>query len=201
MSKAEKDTILTSRTGNDATGRGVTLGAFTLVELLVVLAILSILMFIITPRFAAIVNPERAKNFVLTLQNSLRYLNEKAILEQQLYLFNLDLDEHRYFFSMPVEEESRFGVEDELEADIGDRYLKSDVLPDRLSVEQVSIIPGEQVSSGRVTVPFTPNGMMFSFELVFVSDDGRRYLLAGNSYSNRIRLFVSQNEEEWRLLE
>ena len=201
MSKAEKDTILTSRTGNDATGRGVTLGAFTLVELLVVLAILSILMFIITPRFAAIVNPERAKNFVLTLQNSLRYLNEKAILEQQLYLFNLDLDEQRYFFSMPVEDESRFGVEDELEADTGDRYLKSDVLPDRLSVEQVSIIPGEQVSSGRVTLPFTPNGMMFSFELVFVSDDGRRYLLAGNSYSNRIRLFVSQNEEEWRLLE
>lgn len=201
MSKAEKDTILTSRTGNDATGRGVTLGAFTLVELLVVLAILSILMFIITPRFAAIVNPERAKNFVLTLQNSLRYLNEKAILEQQLYLFNLDLDEQRYFFSMPVEDESRFGVEDELEADTGDRYLKSDVLPDRLSVEQVSIIPGEQVSFGRVTLPFTPNGMMFSFELVFVSDDGRRYLLAGNSYSNRIRLFVSQNEEEWRLLE
>jgi hypothetical protein len=42
---------------------------------------------------------------------------------------------------------------------------------------------------------------MFSFELVFISDDGRRYLLAGNSYSNRIKLFVSQNEEEWRLLE
>jgi hypothetical protein len=158
-------------------------------------------MFIITPRFAAVVNPERAKNFVLTLQNSLRYLNEKAILEQQLYLFNLDLDEQRYFFSLPVEEEPTFGDRDELGAEIGDRYLKPDVLPERLTAEKVAIIPGEQVSSGRVTVPFTPNGMMFSFEIVFISEDGRSYLLIGNSYSNRIRLFVSQNEEEWRLLE
>jgi len=63
------------------------------------------------------------------------------------------------------------------------------------------MIPGEGVSSGKVTVSFTPNGMMFSFEMVFVSDDGSIYLLAGNSYSGRIRLFVSQDEENWVVLE
>ena len=200
MSKAAKDTILTSRTGNDAFKRGA-LKAFTLIELLVVLSILSILMFIITPRFAAIINPERAKNFVLTLQNSLRYLNEKAILEQQVYLFNFDLDEGRYYFSMVGEEDAGFGEQEEQEALVPDHFLKPGLLPVRLNVEKVVMIPGEGVSSGKVTVPFTPNGMMFSFEVVFISDDGRRYLLVGNSYSNRIRLFVSQNEEEWRLLE
>jgi prepilin-type N-terminal cleavage/methylation domain-containing protein len=199
-SKAAKDTILTSRTGNDAFKRGARWRAFTLIELLVVLSILSILMFIITPRFAAIINPERAKNFVLTLQNSLRYLNEKAILEQQVYLFNFDLDEGRYYFSMVGEEDAGFG-EQEDEALVPDHFLKPGVLPVRLNVEKVVMIPGEGVSSGKVTVPFTPNGMMFSFEMVFVSDDGSIYLLAGNSYSGRIRLFVSQDEENWVVLE
>jgi prepilin-type N-terminal cleavage/methylation domain-containing protein len=198
-SKAAKDTILTSRTGNDAFKRGE-LTAFTLIELLVVLSILSILMFIITPRFAAIINPERTKNFVLTLQNSLRYLNEKAILEQQVYLFNFDLDEGRYYFSMVGEEDAGFG-EQEDEALVPDHFLKPGVLPVRLNVEKVVMIPGEGVSSGKVIVPFTPNGMMFSFEMVFVSDDGSIFLLAGNSYSGRIRLFVSQDEENWVVLE
>ena len=141
-------------------------------------------MFIITPRFAAIINPERAKNFVLTLQNSLRYLNEKAILEQQVYLFNFDLDEGRYYFSMVGEEDAGFG-EQEDEALVPDHFLKPGVLPVRLNVEKVVMIPGEGVS----------------FEMVFVSDDGSIYLLAGNSYSGRIRLFVSQDEENWMVLE
>jgi hypothetical protein len=157
-------------------------------------------MFIITPRFAAIINPERAKNFVLTLQHSLRYLNEKAILEQQVYLFNFDLDEGRYYFSMVEEEDAGFGGQED-EALVPDHFLKPGVLPVRLNVEKVVMIPGEGVSSGKVTVPFTPNGMMFSFEMVFVSDDGSIFLLAGNSYSGRIRLFVSQDEESWRILE
>jgi prepilin-type N-terminal cleavage/methylation domain-containing protein len=199
VSKAAKDTILTSPTGNDSFKRGA-LTAFTLIELLVVLSILSILMFIITPRFAAIINPERAKNFVLTLQNSLRYLNEKAILEQQVYLFNFDLDEGRYYFSIAGEEDAGFGEQEE-EALVPDRYLKPAVLPVRLNVERVVMIPGEGVSSGKVIVPFTPNGMMFSFEIVFVSDDGSIFLLSGNSYSGRIRLLVSQDEEKWVILE
>jgi prepilin-type N-terminal cleavage/methylation domain-containing protein len=199
--------------------------AFTLIELLVVLSILSILMFVITPRFASIVNPERAKNFVLRLQNSLQYLGEKAILEQQLYLFNIDLDERRYSFT-------RYGTEDEdaqtstenggagfrgdasrrastqsddkeLGFAVQDRHLRSGQLPDRLEIERMRVIPGGETASGRVTIPFTPSGVMFSFEMVFTAQDGKRYLLTGNSFSNRIRVFTTTRaeEEEWRILE
>jgi len=176
--------------------RGPRQDAFTLIELLVVISILSILMFIITPRFAAIINPERSKNFLLSLQNSLRYLNEKAILEQQIYLFNFDLDEGRYYFSIPGEEDVGFGKE-ENEGLVPDRFLKSAEVPVRLKVDRVVVVPGEVVSSGRVSVPFTPNGMMFSFSIIFISEDGSFFLLDGNSYSGRIRLYKSQNEEEW----
>jgi prepilin-type N-terminal cleavage/methylation domain-containing protein len=200
--------------------------AFTLIELLVVLSILSILMFIITPRFASIVNPERAKNFVLRLQSSLQYLNEKAILEQRLYLFNFDLDERRYYFTQYGVEEEEGGMsggengadlasgssgretvrpgDEDLGFEVQDRHLRPAQVPDRLEIERVRVVPGGEVASGRVTVPFTPNGMMFSFEMVFTVQDGRRYLMTGNSYSNRIRIFSAipeDEEEEWRLLE
>lgn len=191
--------------------------AFTLIELLVVLAILSILMFIVTPRFASFVNPERAKNFVLRLQSSLQYLGEKAILEQQLYLFHLDLDERRYYFTRYWGEESEgetsMGGDEfpsrsdnmrgsaDLGADVQDRYLKPAVLPERLEVERIRVIPGGEVAAGRVTFPFTPNGMMFSFEMVFSVQDGSRYLITGNSFSNRIRVFSAHQDEEWRLLD
>jgi prepilin-type N-terminal cleavage/methylation domain-containing protein len=188
--------MLTSPTGNDPGAGRSRREAFTLIELLVVISILSILMFIITPRFAAIVNPERSKNFLLGLQNSLRYLNEKAILEQQVYMFNFDLDEGSYYFTVPGEEEAGFGKPDR-EALVPDRFLKSEQLPLRLNVERVAVMPGEVVSTGRVSVPFTPNGLMFSFNIYFASDDGTFFLLEGNSYSGRIQLFVSRDEEEW----
>lgn len=76
------------------------LRAFTLIELMVILAILSILIFIVTPRFVSYVNPERTKNFVLGIQNTLNYLNEKAILEKRIYLFHFNLDERRYYFTI-----------------------------------------------------------------------------------------------------
>jgi prepilin-type N-terminal cleavage/methylation domain-containing protein len=170
---------------------------FTLVELLVVLAILSILMFIVTPRFASIVNPERTKNFILTLQNSLRYLSEKAILEQQLYLFNFDLDEGRYYFTVPLEDSEG----DAPEGEVVDRYLKPAQLPPKLKVIKVIILPGEEIDSGKLAMPFTPNGMLLSFEMHFAGVDGRSYVMTGNSYNNRIQLFVSNNEEEWRSLD
>ena len=47
---------------------------------------------------------------------------------------------------------------------------------------------------GEVAVPFTPNGMLFSFEIYFLGDDGTRYVLSGNSINNRIELFKIKNE-------
>ena len=62
----------------------------------------------------------------------------------------------------------------------------------------------DRAYSGHMRMLQTPNGMMFSFEMVFTVQDGRRYLMTGNSYSNRIRIFSAipeDEEEEWRLLE
>ena len=180
----------------------LTLSTFTLVELLVVLAILSILMFVITPRFVSIVNPERAKTFVLRLHGTLQYLGEKAILEQQLYLFHFDIEEGRYYFT-GYDQERADGVlsSNGLENELQDRYLKSAILPEQLEIEEITLIPGEAVSSGRITIPFTPSGVMLSFQITFATRSERRFLLVGNSLNNRISLYTSNGDEEWQTLE
>lgn len=167
------------------------LRAFTLIELMVILAILSILIFIVTPRFVSYVNPERTKNFVLGIQNTLNYLNEKAILEKRIYLFHFDLDERRYYFTISEGEDTS--------VEVGDRYLKSKVFPEKLRVERVRVVPGDEVYDGEIAVPFTPNGMLFSFQIFFAAQKEIFYVLTGNSVNNRIEL-VKIGSDEYREL-
>jgi prepilin-type N-terminal cleavage/methylation domain-containing protein len=162
--------------------------AFTLIELLIVLAILSTLFFIVTPRFISSVNPEKTKNFVSRMQNSLVYLNEKSILDQKVYLFTIDLDERTYSFTVS-EEGNPEGV-------VRDRYLNSVSFPAHLSVKSIKVVPGEEIREGKASLPFTPNGMLFSFDILVEEKEDRHYIVRGNSFSNTIQVLKVTEEEE-----
>ncbi|MGQ9614930.1 MAG: pilus assembly FimT family protein [Spirochaetota bacterium] len=155
--------------------------AFTLIELLVVLGILSIIMFLITPRFLTFLHPQKTRYFMLSLLTTLNYLNERAVMEKKVYYFNFDLDERRYYFTVAVE---RDDVEE-----VGGGYLKSAPFPDNLSVKEVKVTPGESLNKGKMIIPFTPKGMLYSFEIVVEEGKGSVLMLEGNSISNRIELF------------
>jgi general secretion pathway protein H len=151
----------------------VRLKAFTLVELLVVLVILALIFFIVTPNFFSSINPQKTKQFVMNLQSTLEYLSEKAILERKVYLFSFDLDEREYRFI--VSEEGNPTGETQ------DKYLAAQQFPPHLEVESIKTVPGGTVTEGELTVPFTPNGMLFSFEIVLNS-----WILVGDSISGRV---------------
>ena len=157
--------------------RGI-LKAYTLLELLVVLAIISILFFVVTPRFVSSINPQRVKNFVTTLQNTLNYLNDKAILEKKVYLFTVDLEERQYYFTV-----SELGNP---EGEVKDRYLTPVSFPDGLVLKSILLIPGDEVIEGKAVVPFTPNGMLYSFMIIVEEKSDRQFLVQGNSYNNLI---------------
>ena len=157
--------------------RGI-LKAYTLLELLIVLMIISILFFVVTPRFVSSVNPQRSKNFVMSLQNTLNYLNDKAILEKKVYLFNMDIDERKYYFTV-----SELGNP---AGEVSDRYLTPVSFPDGLVLKTIKLIPGDEVIEGRAVVPFTPNGMLYSFMIIVEEREDRQFLVQGNSYNNLI---------------
>ena len=148
-------------------------GAFTLVELLVVLVVLSLFFFFLTPNFFSAINPQKTKQFMTGLQSSLQYVQEKAILERRVYLFTIDLDERGYRFTLS-EEGNPTG-------DTGDKYLSPRRFPPHMEVESMRTIPGGTVTEGELTVPFTPNGMLFSFE--FAADG---WVLVADEVSGRI---------------
>ena len=149
-------------------------GAFTLIELLVVLVILSLIFFIVTPNFFSAINPQKTKQFVMNRHGTLEYIEEKAILERKVYLFTIDLDEREYRFTVS-EEGNPTG-------DTRDKYLSPQQFPPHLEVESMRTIPGGTVTEGELTVPFTPNGLLFSFEIV--TDV---WILLADSVSGRIR--------------
>jgi general secretion pathway protein H len=147
---------------------------FTLVELLVVLVIISLIFFIVTPNFFSSINPQKTKQFVMNLQSTLEYLGEKAIVERKVYLFTFDLDEREYRFTVS-EEGNPTG-------ETRDKYLTTQRFPSQLEVESIKTVPGGAVTEGELTVPFAPNGMLFSFEIVVDS-----WILIGDSVSGRVR--------------
>jgi prepilin-type N-terminal cleavage/methylation domain-containing protein len=159
-------------------------GAFTLLELLIVLAILSIVFFVVTPRFISTVNPGAVKSFVRRMHNTLLYANDKAILEKKVYLFTLDLDERRYFFTL-----SEAGNP---EGRVRDRYLVPVPFPKGLVVESVRLIPGDRVDKGKIVIPFTPKGLLYAFEILVYEKGGAggdTYLaVRGDSLSNEIEM-------------
>ena len=164
-----------------APGRG---DAFTLLELLIVLVILSIVFFVVTPRFISTVNPGTAKSFVRRMHNTLLYTNDKAVLEKKVYLFTLDLDERRYFFTL-----SEAGNP---EGKVRDRYLVPVTFPKGLAVKSVRLIPGKRVAEGKVVIPFTPKGLLYAFEILVYEkrgSGGDTYLaVVGDNLSNEIEM-------------
>lgn len=163
------------------------LKAFTLIELLVVLAILSIVLFIIAPSVLTSLEPQRTKNFVMRLQNTLLYLSDRAILEKKVYLFHFDLDERRYSFQVS-EKENPTG-------EVKDRYLIPQDFPQKLSVVSVKVIPGKEFTEGKATIPFTPNGMLYSFEITIEEKKDRYYVVRGISLNNEIESYTRTADE------
>ena len=162
--------------------RSERLRAFTLLELLVVLVILSLVFFFVTPNFFSSINPQKTKQFMMSLQGTLEYLGEKAIVERKVYLFTFDLDEKEYRFTVS-----------ELDNPTGetrDGYLAPKKFPPHLEVESIRTIPGGSVTEGELTVPFTPNGILFSFEIAV-----KEWVLTGDSVTGRVRA-VKRTEEE-----
>ena len=161
--------------------------AFTLIELLVVLVILATIFFIVTPRFFSSISQQKTRHFVMNLQNTLEYLNDKSIIEKKVFLFTFDIDERGYHFTVS-EEGNPEGL-------VKDKYLNPVKFPDGLAVKSIRTIPGGTVYDGEITVPFTPNGMLFSFEIMVEERANRWFVITGDSLSNRVQVLRMSDQE------
>ncbi|RKX95191.1 MAG: hypothetical protein DRP84_04970 [Spirochaetes bacterium] len=159
--------------------------AFTFIELLVILSIISIVAFLTLPRLATVIKPKRIEAFAYRLRDTLNYLNETAILKKKVYLFVFDLEEKSYYF--------RVSERGNLEGKVKDRYLKKVDFPDFLEIKMLKMQPGGEIREGRMIVPFTPKGILYPF-LIDLSDGEREYVLEGNVVNSKIELKMLKRE-------
>ena len=159
--------------------------AFTLIEVLVVISILSILLFVSMPAFVSFFKPKKSEYFISKLADTLGYLNEASILKKKLYLFIFDRDKRVYYFEV-----SESGNK---EGRVNDRYLKKVSFPDGIEVKKMYIYPGGEVFTGRLIVPFSPRGFIYTFKIDFLINKRRRAVLTGDMLSQKIK--VSWEEE------
>jgi prepilin-type N-terminal cleavage/methylation domain-containing protein len=184
----------TSPTGNRRTGALSLLGAFTLIELLVVLGILSVALLLVTPNLASFINPARARSFAQELQSRLVYASEKAVLEQRVLLFTMDLDGRAYYFTRFREDPEGGGAsggdarEEEALVPVGDRSLPATPFPGSLEVLGVELIPGGAARSGNVVIPLTPTGVPAGFAIYIREERDRILVVQGDGFGGKIEL-------------
>ncbi len=156
---------------------------FTLIELLIVLLILSIFVFISAPKMVSFLPSKRAESFIFKLQETLKYLSDISVLKKKFYLFIFDLDKRSYYFRV-LEEGNQEGK-------VRDRYLNEVKLPDNVKIREVIMQPGGRVYEGRMIIPFTPKGIMYSF-VIKLEDNNRIYIVEADSITSVVKTEVME---------
>jgi prepilin-type N-terminal cleavage/methylation domain-containing protein len=149
---------------------------FTLVELIVVIALIGIILFITVPKFQQNIFQDDPQKAVRRIMETAGYLKEQALKEQKRYALHMDCDENRFWVSH----------EGMSETDIQRSMRSGFSLPGKLKVTPLLKKPFDPGAGARiVTIRFYKEG--YVDPAVFYVDD-----LSGNLLKVKIEPFLPQ---------
>ncbi len=149
-------------------------GGFTLMELIVVMALLSIMLIFSVPRFHETLFLDESKTGSRWMIGKIQSLKEAAVRNQRNYTLHFDLDTDHYW-------ETDDSMPDE---DIEDAAMQTEPLPDGLKIADIEFPVRGKVSAGRTDITFYKNGY---------SDKALIHVQEGESYvSYAIEPFLSE---------
>lgn len=137
---------------------------FTLMELIVVMALLTIMLVFSVPRFHETLFLDESKTGSRWLIGKIQSLKEAAVRNQRNFTLHFDLDTDHYWEtdeSMPAE-------------DIEDAALKTEPLPDGLKIADIEFPVRGKVGSGRTDITFYKNG--YSDKALIHAQNGESYV-------------------------
>ena len=140
------------------------LSGFTLMELIVVMALLTIMLVFSVPRFHETLFLDESKTGSRWIMGKIQSLKEAAVRNQRNYTLHFDLDTDHYWEtddSMP-------------EQDIEDAAMQTEPLPDGLKIADIEFPVRGKVSSGRTDITFYKNG--YSDKALIHVQDGESYV-------------------------
>ncbi len=137
---------------------------FTLMELIVVMALLAIMLVFSIPRFHEALFLDESKTSSRWIIGKIQALKEAAVRNQRRYTLHFDLDTDHYWEtdeSMPAE-------------DIENAAMQTKPLPDGLKIADIEFPVRGKISSGRTDITFYKNG--YSDKAMIHAQDGESYV-------------------------
>jgi len=138
--------------------------AFTLIELIVVTALISIMLVIAIPRLNGGPFSDDSDATVRWIIAHVRHLKEKAVAEQQAYVLNVSPDTQQLWVTVP----EMGDAETETAKDGGH------TLPRGVRIDSVAYSQTEVYSSGTIPIGFYPGGYSDRAVIRLRTDDGER---------------------------
>lgn len=150
-------------------------GGFTLIELIVVIALVSIMLLFAVPNFSAFFSSDSTSGALRWLIVKIRVLKTSAVREQKLYILHADMDTDQFWItdeSMTTEEEKAAAMEQGLS------------LPDDVEIADVEFPRTGRVPEGTVEIAFYKRGYS-DRAVIHLEEDG------GKSTSVFVEPFLS----------
>ncbi len=136
---------------------------FTLIELVVVMALIVIMMFVALPNFEHIFNDDMRETSQWILLQVPKY-KAKAVSESQIYALHVDMDNHQLWFSSTSMSEEQ----------MLSSMKKGFSVPDSIHIIDVIYSNGESIQSGDAQICFYPKGYSDKAVLHIEKDGGDR---------------------------
>jgi prepilin-type N-terminal cleavage/methylation domain-containing protein len=135
---------------------------FTLIELIIVTALIAIMLAVAIPRLERGLFSDAGDQTARWIIVNVRELKEKAIADQKTYLLNVSLDTHQLWIS----------TADTSDADEAAAQKKAYHLPKGMSIDDVAFSQNEHYSSGIIPIHFYAAGYSDKVVIQMSTKDG-----------------------------
>jgi len=152
---------------------------FTLIELIVVIALLSIMLFFAIPQFQSNVLTDSTKKVTQWILLKIPYLKEKAAREQIRYILHVDLESNRLW----ITHESM--SQEAIQSSEQDGYK----LPDDIKLMDVEYPDQGKISAGQTSIYFNEKGYSDKAIIHLENDDNERFSFLIEPFLGQVLLY------------
>jgi Tfp pilus assembly protein FimT len=158
-----------------------------MVELTMVILVLGIIMVMVRPRFAGMLERQQLRSTINVIHGTVRYLQAYAALTKRVYRLTFDLDRQvisvcYYTGETCIQETSR--------------ELRDYVLPATVHVLDVVSPQGIKTRAGEAATHFHPTGLAEPSLVHLVTDSNQKATLVIEPFAGRVKVFNEYVEQK-----
>lgn len=154
-------------------------GGFTLIELMVVIALISIMLMVATPNFSGFLFTDNTNKTARWIMMKVKLLKERAVCDQKDYVLNADLDSNFLW----ITDEAMETDEDLLAA-----QKNGYELPEGVALVSIASSSRGEVSSGLTEIFFNKKGYSDRAVIMIQGEDDRKLYLTIESFLPAVKL-------------